>query len=36
MKYDIPENEEEVLPNLLGLRNKEEIALAEFGVMDKK
>jgi cell filamentation protein len=30
MKYDLPENQGEVLPNLLKLTSSEEIALAEF------
>ena len=30
MKYDLPENQNEVLPNILGLISPEEIALSEF------
>lgn len=30
MKYDLPDSQNEVLPNLLGLKSKEEIGLSEF------
>lgn len=30
MKYDLPQNQNEVLPNLLGLTSPDDIALAEF------
>lgn len=30
MKYETPKNQSEILPNLLGLTNSEDIALAEF------
>ncbi len=30
MKYDLPQHQDEVLPNLLGLKSIEEIGLAEF------
>jgi hypothetical protein len=30
MKYNLPPNEHEILPNLLGLTNAEEIAEAEY------
>lgn len=30
MKYEVPHDESEILPNKLGLKNLEEIAVSEF------
>jgi len=30
MKYQIPNNQAEILPNILGLKTAKEIALSEF------